>query len=302
MLEGGQVAGDDAEQVVGVTEEPLGLQDVGDGGDSLFEGVDGVAVCGAHGGEDECLEGQAESVGVEMGAVAADGAGLFQGSQAAVAGRKAEADALGEFGNGQAPVLLEFGKDLPIQRVHVDNSSSVDDRHTEKLEAHSAHFLLIFPPNIQGRGGSAVKERSMAGGTVTAFWAVSFLFVVTPGADWAYAIAAGLRHRVVLPAVGGLLAGHLVATAVVAAGVGALVARLPLLLTVLTLAGALYLVWLGTGTLARPAVPHAGIARRPGRGAAGDQGRWHQRAEPEGVPAVPRLAAAVRRPERAWPI
>ena len=35
----------------------------------------------------------------------------------------------------------------------------------------------------------------MAGSTVAAFWAVSFLFVVTPGADWAYAITAGLRHR-----------------------------------------------------------------------------------------------------------
>ena len=68
----------------------------------------------------------------------------------------------------------------------------------------------------------------MASSTVAAFWAVSFLFVVTPGADWAYAIAAGLRHRVVLPAVGGLLAGHLAATAVVAAGVGALVTRSPL--------------------------------------------------------------------------
>ena len=99
----------------------------------------------------------------------------------------------------------------------------------------------------------------MAGGRVAAFWAVSFLFVVTPGADWAYAIAAGLRHRVVLPAVGGLLAGHLAATAVVAAGVGALVARLPLLLTVLTAAGAVYLVWLGIGMLARPAVPQAGV-------------------------------------------
>ena len=53
----------------------------------------------------------------------------------------------------------------------------------------------------------------MAGGTVAAFWAVSFLFVITPGADWAYAIAAGLRHRVVLPAVGGLVVGHLAATA-----------------------------------------------------------------------------------------
>jgi threonine/homoserine/homoserine lactone efflux protein len=98
----------------------------------------------------------------------------------------------------------------------------------------------------------------MAGGTVAAFWAVSFLFVVTPGADWAYAIAAGLRHRVVLPAVGGLLAGHLAATVVVAAGVGALLARSPLLLTVLMAVGAVYLVWLGIAMLVRPALPQTG--------------------------------------------
>jgi hypothetical protein len=29
----------------------------------------------------------------------------------------------------------------------------------------------------------------MAIGTVSAFWAVSFLLVLVPGADWAYAIA-----------------------------------------------------------------------------------------------------------------
>ena len=97
----------------------------------------------------------------------------------------------------------------------------------------------------------------MAGATVAAFWAVSLLFVITPGADWAYAIAAGLRHRVVLPAVSGLLVGHLAATAVVAAGVGALVARSPVILTVLTAAGATYLVWLGIGMLAHPAAPRA---------------------------------------------
>ena len=81
--------------------------------------------------------------------------------------------------------------------------------------------------------------------------------MITPGADWAYAIAAGLRHRTVLPAVGGLLAGHLAATAVVTAGVAALVARSPLLLTALTVAGAVYLVWLGIGTLARRPAPRA---------------------------------------------
>jgi threonine/homoserine/homoserine lactone efflux protein len=98
----------------------------------------------------------------------------------------------------------------------------------------------------------------MAIGTVAAFWAVSFVFVLTPGADWAYAIAAGLRHRTVLPAVGGLLAGHLAATVVVAAGVAALVARSPLVMTALTTAGAAYLVWLGVGTLASPSSPQAG--------------------------------------------
>jgi threonine/homoserine/homoserine lactone efflux protein len=98
----------------------------------------------------------------------------------------------------------------------------------------------------------------MAFGTVAAFWAVSFLFVLTPGADWAYAISAGLRHRTVLPAVGGLLSGHLVTTAVLAAGVGALVAGAPLVLTVLTVAGSANLAWLGIGKLRRPSIPQAG--------------------------------------------
>ena len=58
----------------------------------------------------------------------------------------------------------------------------------------------------------------MAIGVVIAFWGVSFLLVLVPGADWAYAIAAGLRDRSVLPAVAGLLAGYVALTAVVAAG------------------------------------------------------------------------------------
>jgi threonine/homoserine/homoserine lactone efflux protein len=97
----------------------------------------------------------------------------------------------------------------------------------------------------------------MDAATVAAFWGVSLLFVVTPGADWAYAITAGLRYRTVLPAVGGLLIGHVVATLAVAAGVAALVSRSPVVLTALTTAGALYLVWLGIGLLARPPQPHA---------------------------------------------
>jgi len=100
--------------------------------------------------------------------------------------------------------------------------------------------------------GPVRREAEVAVGAVAAFWAVSFLFVLTPGADWAYAITAGVRHRTVLPAVGGMLSGHLLMTAVVAAGVAALVARTPLLMTGLTAAGAAYLVWLGVVMLSRP--------------------------------------------------
>ncbi|BCX67581.1 LysE family translocator [Pseudomonas izuensis] len=92
---------------------------------------------------------------------------------------------------------------------------------------------------------------------LVAFWAVSILFVITPGADWAYAISAGLKHRVVIPAVGGLLSGHLIATMVVAGGVGTLVAKHPVALSVLTVAGAGYLLWLGINMLVRPSTLHA---------------------------------------------
>jgi threonine/homoserine/homoserine lactone efflux protein len=95
----------------------------------------------------------------------------------------------------------------------------------------------------------------MAIGAVTGFWALSLLLVLVPGADWAYAISSGLRDRSVLPAVGGLLAGYVALTIVVAAGVAALVARWPLLLTALTVLGALYLLWLGMATVTHPSVP-----------------------------------------------
>ena len=94
-------------------------------------------------------------------------------------------------------------------------------------------------------------------GTAAAFWGVSLLFVITPGADWTYAITAGLRHRTVMAAVGGLVSGHLMATALVAAGVAALVARTPRVLTALTAAGAVYLVWLGINAFAHPSAPQA---------------------------------------------
>lgn len=105
---------------------------------------------------------------------------------------------------------------------------------------------------------------------IAAFWGVSFLLVITPGADWAYTISAGLRGREwVLPAVVGLVFGSLLATIAVAAGVGSLVASHPMVLNVLTMTGAAYLMWLGIAMCRRPSVV------KSDRDHAGDQAwRW----------------------------
>ncbi|MFB7589719.1 LysE family translocator [Streptomyces sp. NPDC056169] len=93
--------------------------------------------------------------------------------------------------------------------------------------------------------------------TLAAFLVVDLLLVFTPGADWAYAISAGLRDRSVVPAVTGLVVGHTAYALVAVAGLAVLVASSPTAVTALTVAGACYLLWLGWGVLRQPAVPTA---------------------------------------------
>ncbi|MER6984191.1 LysE family translocator [Streptomyces carpinensis] len=89
--------------------------------------------------------------------------------------------------------------------------------------------------------------------TVAAFLAVDLLLVFTPGADWAYAISAGLRDRSVVPAVAGLIAGYAGYTLLAVAGLVVIVANSTTVLTALTVAGAAYLIWLGWSVLRQPA-------------------------------------------------
>jgi threonine/homoserine/homoserine lactone efflux protein len=95
----------------------------------------------------------------------------------------------------------------------------------------------------------------MATSSIAAFWVVSSLLIMVPGADWAFTIGAGLRSHSVLPAVSGIVLGYAAMTIVVAAGVGALVARSPALLSALTIVGGLYLMWHGAATFARRSAP-----------------------------------------------
>ncbi|WP_280955049.1 LysE family translocator [Paludibacterium denitrificans] len=89
----------------------------------------------------------------------------------------------------------------------------------------------------------------MALSLIAAFWVVSTLCALTPGIDWAYVIAAGMNGRVVLPAVSGILLGQLTVALIVAGCVGALVASHPITLTMISLTGAAYLLWMGYGLL-----------------------------------------------------
>jgi threonine/homoserine/homoserine lactone efflux protein len=75
------------------------------------------------------------------------------------------------------------------------------------------------------------------------------LFSLMPGADWAYAITAGLRSRSIVPPILGLASGYVIVVSVIAVGVGAVVASSPGVLTVLTAVGASYILWLGVSTL-----------------------------------------------------
>ncbi|MFS4097803.1 LysE family translocator [Streptomyces sp. AF1A] len=107
----------------------------------------------------------------------------------------------------------------------------------------------------------------MDSGLLISFLAVDLLLVCVPGADWAYVITAALCGGPVPRAVAGLVCGYALYTALATAGLAVLVAGSPRLLTVLTVAGAGYLLWLGWGVLRRPATPQAGAAAPPRSGA-----------------------------------
>jgi threonine/homoserine/homoserine lactone efflux protein len=139
-------------------------------------------------------------------------------------------------------------------------------------------------------------------GSVLAFWGVAALLIVVPGPDWAFAISAGLRGHVV-PAAGGIVLGYLAMTTVVAAGLGILVAAAPVALTALTVAGGLYLGWLGVRTLRHPGTPpgpSAGTA--DGRLSTVAQGMAVSGLNPKGLLIFVALLPQFTDPAAHWPL
>jgi len=143
----------------------------------------------------------------------------------------------------------------------------------------------------------------MAASSIAAFWAIAFLLIIVPGPDWAFTVSAGLRGRSVLPAVGCIVLGYAAMTIVVAAGVGALVARTPVFLSALTVAGGLYLMWHGTTTVARPSAPGV-TAAAPARTGLGTlaRGIGVSGLNPKGLLLFLALLPQFTNPRWSWPL
>jgi threonine/homoserine/homoserine lactone efflux protein len=105
----------------------------------------------------------------------------------------------------------------------------------------------------------------MAMSELVAFWGVTFLLILAPGADWAFTLGVSLHGNSVIFAVCGLCAGYAMLTLVVAAGLGVVVASSHGALTAVGMLGGTYLGWLGIGTLRHAPTPVTEGAARTNR-------------------------------------
>lgn len=142
---------------------------------------------------------------------------------------------------------------------------------------------------------------------VVAFGAIALALILVPGPDWAYILASGVQHRVVAPAVTGIVAGYVAITVVVVAGIGPVVAGIPGILSALTLAGAVYLLYLGVRVLQSvrlAAAPQAVDVTVPQRSSAGYllRGFGVSALNPKGLLLFLSILPQFARPAFDWPM
>lgn len=145
----------------------------------------------------------------------------------------------------------------------------------------------------------------MQASLIVGFGLIALTLVAVPGPDWAYVVGVGAPHGRVPAAVTGLLLGYVGITAVVAAGLGPLIAGSAVALTALTLGGAAYLLQLGVRLLRGAA--RAGFAPSTG---SGPGSRWHyvvrgagtSALNPKGLLLFVAVLPQFTRPGDAWPV
>lgn len=140
---------------------------------------------------------------------------------------------------------------------------------------------------------------------LVAFVGLVAAMVLVPGPDFMFMLLSGVRFRAVAAPVSGLVAGHGFLVACLALGVGQLVASIPVVLTVLTLIGAAYLMYLGVNVLrtaTSTGAQDAGLACEMQRAQLFRQGFGVAAMNPKAilfyVAIVPQFASA----STAWPL
>jgi threonine/homoserine/homoserine lactone efflux protein len=149
------------------------------------------------------------------------------------------------------------------------------------------------------------EESVMELSAVLGFAVVALTLIVVPGPDWAYVLAVGSRDHVVVPVVTGVLLGYVVVTAVVAAGVGPLIASVPLALVALTVGGAGYLIYLGVRTLrssGRLEPLRGGVAQAASSSRYLLRGVGVSALNPKGLLLFLSILPQFTRPDGGWPV
>jgi threonine/homoserine/homoserine lactone efflux protein len=141
---------------------------------------------------------------------------------------------------------------------------------------------------------------------VLAFAGVALTLIAMPGPSWAFILAAGVRDRMVLPAVVGLMIGCTIITAVVAVGLEPLITASPVVLFALTIGGAGWLCYLGVEALRGPGgferigSDDGSPRRRPTRFVA--KGVAVSVLNPKGLVIFVAVLPQFSRTSQAWPI
>jgi len=118
-----QIAGDDAKLKIAVACQRQAFHDLGLQPDQLMEVLDlGPGMLLQRDGHQR-RDAEAQSLGIEEGAIAADGADLLQALQAPGALRGREGDHLGQGHIGHAAVTLERGQDLAVEIVEIGHAA-----------------------------------------------------------------------------------------------------------------------------------------------------------------------------------
>ncbi len=95
------------------------FQHLGNVGNGRFQAGEAFRRMLIHRDADQGHQAQAQFPGVQHGPVAGDDAGFFQRPHPAQAGRRRQADALGQVLIADAPVRLQDGKNFPVVAVNI---------------------------------------------------------------------------------------------------------------------------------------------------------------------------------------